>query len=57
MSKKQQFYASLVQTLRLGKRAVQKARQANKNAGVPNVCSRNGKIYYEMPDGTLKMKE
>ncbi len=37
----------------IGQRAINKVKAENKKLGVPLVYSRNGKIYYEMPDGTV----
>ena len=36
--------------LRIGNKAVQKAQQANLKKGIPNVYSKNGTIYYQLPD-------
>lgn len=37
----------------IGNEAVRKARQNNKERGIPNVFSRDGIIYYEMPNGNI----
>lgn len=39
---------------RIGNRAVKKAQKENRRKGIPNVYSINGKIIYEMPDGTIR---
>ena len=39
--------------LRIGKKAVKEAQARSLANGVPNVYSRNGKPYFEMPDGTI----
>lgn len=39
--------------VRIGNRAVQKAQEENRRLGIPNVCSINGIIYYELPNGEL----
>lgn len=39
--------------LKLGNRAVKKAQENNRKKGIPNVYSINGKIIFELPDGTL----
>lgn len=39
---------------RLGKKAVRMAQKENKTFGLPNVISKNGKIYYELPTGEIK---
>ena len=38
---------------RLFNKAVYEARMQNRKAGLPNVYSLNGRIYYELPDGTI----
>jgi hypothetical protein len=37
----------------IGRRAINKVKDENKKLGVPLVYSRDGKIFYEMPDGTI----
>jgi hypothetical protein len=34
-------------------KAIQEAREINRQKGLPNVFSRNGKIYYELPNGEI----
>ena len=41
---------------RIGARAVRKAQEENRRLGIPNAYMINGHIYYEMPDGTLRLK-
>ena len=38
---------------RIGNAAVRRAQEENHRLGLPNVFSRNGIIYYEMPDGRI----
>lgn len=38
---------------KIGNRAVRKAQEENRRLGLPNVYSQNGKIFYELPDGTI----
>jgi hypothetical protein len=38
---------------RIGNRAVRKAQEENRRKGIPNVYSINGKIVFELPDGSL----
>ncbi|MBC8527339.1 MAG: hypothetical protein H8D22_10910 [Candidatus Cloacimonetes bacterium] len=38
---------------KIGNRAVKKAQEENRKNGIPNVYSRDGKIYFELPDGTI----
>lgn len=40
----------------LGNLAVHKAQEENRKKGVPNVYSLNGKIVWQMPDGTITEK-
>ncbi len=39
--------------IRIGNRAVRKAREENHRLGLPNVFTINGKIYYELPNGEI----
>ncbi|MDR1168524.1 MAG: hypothetical protein LBK53_06530 [Heliobacteriaceae bacterium] len=39
---------------RIGSRAVKKAQEENRRLGIPNVYCINGKIIFEIPDGTVK---
>ncbi|MDR0308002.1 MAG: hypothetical protein LBI42_14345 [Chitinispirillales bacterium] len=41
---------------RLGNRGVRKAIERGKKAGIPIPFSRSGKVFYEMPDGTITDK-
>ena len=34
-------------------KAIQEVREDNKKQGLPNVFSRNGQIFYELPDGEI----
>ncbi len=51
------IYESMVKIVRIGNRAVHKAREENRRLGLPNICARNGKLYFELPDGTITMKD
>jgi hypothetical protein len=42
---------------RIYNRAVAKAQEENHRLGLPNVFYRNGRIIYEMPDGSIKIKK
>lgn len=46
-------YEMLLRITRIGNRAVRKAQEENRKKGIPNVYARNGKPYYELPDGTI----
>lgn len=43
--------------LRIFNRGVANAIEENKRFGIPSVFSINGTIVYQMPDGTVKMRE
>jgi len=38
-------------------RAIEKAKENNRKKGVPNAFVKNGKIYFEMPDGKITDKD
>ncbi len=42
---------------RLGNRGVRKAQEENRKMGLPNVYSKNGKIYYQLPNGEITTKK
>ncbi|MFO7847058.1 MAG: hypothetical protein R6V27_10880 [Balneolaceae bacterium] len=42
---------------RLGNRGVRKAQEENRKLGLPNVYSKNGKIYYQLPNGQITTKK
>jgi hypothetical protein len=42
---------------RIGNMAVQKALKENRRRGIPNVFSRNGQIYYELPNGDITRED
>ena len=42
---------------RLFNKAVKEAQAINHKNGLPNVFSRNGRIYYEYPNGQIVMKD
>lgn len=46
----------MLEVFKIGSRAMDKAQEENRRMGLPNVFSRNGKIYYELPDGTITTK-
>ncbi len=58
MTKKEDsdLLVKMMEFKRIGNEAVKRVRNANKENGVPNVFSRNGIIYYEMPNGAITMK-
>ena len=54
---KLETYKRMYDFLRIGNRAVKKAQEENRKKGIPNVCSYNGHIYYELPNGELTKKD
>lgn len=50
-------YARIDEFVRVGRRAVANAQEENRRAGVPNVYSINGRIYYELPNGELSLED
>ena len=47
-----------MEIVRIGKKAVRRAQEENRRLGLPNIYSwRDGKLIYEMPDGTIIVKE
>ncbi|MHB1665272.1 MAG: hypothetical protein ACYCT7_08455 [bacterium] len=47
------IYEEMIEIVRIGKIAVRKAQETNLKAGIPNVYSKDGKLYFEMPDGEI----
>ena len=48
-----EIYAAIDEIVRMGKRGVARAQEANRRLGVPNVYSINGRLYYETATGEL----
>ena len=53
---KKRIYEELIKMNKIGSRAVQKAQEENRQKGLPSVYSKNKRLYYELPDGTITMK-
>ena len=53
---KKEAYVELIKLTKIGNRAVKKAQEENRQKGLPSVYSKNKKLYYELPDGTITMK-
>ncbi len=49
-------YRKSVELQRIGNSAVHKAQEESRRLGVPNVYSQNGKLYFELPNGELTLK-
>jgi chromosome condensin MukBEF ATPase and DNA-binding subunit MukB len=50
------LYRRALELQRIGNRAVRAAQEENRRLGIPNVFSRNGRIYYELPNGEITQK-
>lgn len=48
-----ELYQRVIQFTKIGNQAVHKAQEENRKLGIPNVYGKNGKIYFELPDGTI----
>ena len=53
---KKEAYVEFIKLTKIGSRAVKKAQEENRRKGLPSVYSKNKKLYYELPDGTITMK-
>lgn len=49
-------HRATIELQQTGSRAVERALEENRRLGIPNVFSRNGKLYFEMPDGEVTQK-
>jgi hypothetical protein len=52
-----QLYLQAAEFKRIGNLAVQKALEENRRLGIPSVFSRNGQIYYELPNGDITRED
>jgi len=50
-------YELLIQTTSIGTAAVILAQEENRQQGLPNVYSKDGNIYFQLPDGSITMEE
>lgn len=48
-----QLYIEARNILRIANQAVKEAKEENKRLGIPNTFWRNGKVYYELPNGEI----
>ena len=48
-----ELYQETIELQRIGTRAVRRAREENRRLGIPNAFTRDGKLYFELPDGTI----
>jgi hypothetical protein len=51
------FFIQAAEFKRIGNRAVRQAQDENLRLGIPNVFSRNGVIYYELPNGEITTED
>ena len=47
------IYRFAAELTRIGNKAIEKVRKENKALNLPLVYSKNGRIYYELPDGRI----
>ena len=50
---KAETYGLTLTIARIGSRAIREAHKENHRLGLPNIFTRNEKLYFEMPDGTI----
>lgn len=50
-------YRLAVELQRIGNRAVRRAQEENRRLGIPNVYSKDGKLYFELPTGEITEKD
>ncbi len=43
--------------LKIAAKATKKAQKENLNKGIANVYSKNGQIYFQLPDGSITQQE
>lgn len=46
-------YQRALEYQRIGTRAALRAQEENRRLGIPNAFTRDGKLYFELPDGTI----
>jgi len=50
------IYQEIVETLTIFIEAVRKAQRENRRLGLPNVYCKEGKVFYQLPDGRITSK-
>jgi hypothetical protein len=50
-------YRLAVELQRIGNRAVHAAQEENRRLGIPNVYSKDGRLYFELPTGEITEKD
>ena len=46
-----------VELKRVGTQSAREAQAENRQLGIPNAYSRNGTLYFELPDGTITQED
>lgn len=49
-------YDRFLEMTKIFQRAIKKVQKSHRDNGIPNVYSKNGKIVWELPDGTYVSK-
>ena len=52
-----EIYQRAIDLKRIGNQAIRKAQDENKTLGIPNAYSREGRLYYELPNGNITYKD
>jgi hypothetical protein len=48
-----EIYRRTLELQRIGNQAVRAAQEENRRLGIPNAYSRNGRLYFELPNGEI----
>jgi len=51
-----EIYRQAAEFQRIGNRAVRAAQEESRRLGVPNVYSKDGVLYFELPNGEITME-
>jgi hypothetical protein len=49
-------FNEILEMTRIGNLAVHKAQVENRQLGIPNVYALHGRLFFELPDGTITQK-
>ncbi|HSF41021.1 MAG TPA: hypothetical protein VLT87_14590 [Thermoanaerobaculia bacterium] len=52
-----EIYRRNFELQRIGNQAVRAAQEENRRLGIPNAYSRNGRLYFELPNGEITEKD
>lgn len=52
-----EIYRRNFELQRIGNEAVRAAQEENRRLGIPNAYSRNGRLYFELPNGEITEKD